>query len=321
MRPSLAATLVVLVVALLALGAPRSIAAQAPGSEREARALFEQGLHAAEQARWADALELFRRSRAIVERPSVLYNEAQVLVHLSRFVEARDALRAFVGAAHDSRSEADRERLERARSLLNEVQQQIASLVLRVEPADATVEVDGETSALHGPVRTLELDPGRHAITVRATGRDPRSFGVALLSGTRTTETVTLAESSATRLVVEPGDDAARVEVDGEIIGTGHTETSLSGGAHHVRVVPDEGPARERDVEIAPGTTLTVDLGGASTAGSDDALVVALSITGVAVVIGAAVAIGLAVYDPGVEAPISGQVGPGGVVSALTIAF
>ncbi len=289
--------------------------------EREARALFEQGLQAAEQERWADALELFRQSRSVVPRPSVLYNEAQVLVRLGRFVEARSALRDFRSATtlHGA-SEADRARLERARELAAEIDGQIATLLVRVDPPSASIEVDGEPTLGSGPTRTLELDPGRHAITLRAEGRDPRSFTVSLLSGTRSTETVTLAESSATRLIVEPGDASARVEVDGQTIGTGRAESAVSGGRHTVRVIPTAGDARHRDVDIAPGTTLTVDLGPSSVSGevTSEGWFVGLMVVAGLLVAGGIVGGVLAVtIDPGVEAPMPGDVGPGGVVAAL----
>lgn len=288
--------------------------------EQEARTLFQSGLEAASEERWADALELFRRSRAIVERPSVLYNEAQVLVHLGRFVEARSALRAFEAASSASSAE-ERTRVERARELMREIEAQIATLVVRVDPASAIVEVDGAASALSGPVRTLELDPGRHAITVRAQGRDARSFTVALLSGTRSAETVTLPESSATRLVVESGEADARIEVDGEVLGTGRAETGIASGRHVVRVVPSEGPAREREVDVTAGATLSVDLGPSHVSGASDDVWIGLAVGGGLLVVGAIVAgIVAATYDPGVEPPIPGDVG-GGVVSALTISF
>lgn len=306
---------------LLTTAAHAQRSARPSAREQEARTLFQSGLDAASEERWADALELFRRSRAIVERPSVLYNEAQVLVHLGRFVEARSALRAFEAASTATTAE-ERTRIERARALTAEIDAQIATLVVRVDPADASIEVDGETSALSGPVRTLELDPGRHAITVRAEGRDARSFTVALLSGTRSAETVTLPESSATRLVVETGEHDARVEVDGEVVGTGRAETGISSGRHVVRVVPAEGPAREREVDVTAGATLTVDLGPSSVSGTSDGVWIGLAIGGGVLVLGAIVGgIVAATYDPGVEPPIPGQVGPGGVVSALTVSF
>jgi hypothetical protein len=307
----------------LALAALPAQAQRSPSSrtEQEARTLFQSGLAAASEERWADALELFRRSRALVERPSVLYNEAQVLVRLGRFVEARASLRAFQAASGASTDE-ERARLERARALLTEIEAQIATLVVRVDPPGAILEVDGEPSATTGPIRTLELDPGRHAITVRAQGRDPRSFTVALLSGTRSSETVTLAESSATRLVVEAGQADARIEVDGEVVGTGRAEASVASGRHVVRVVPAEGPARTREVDVAAGTTLTVDLGPSSVSGGSDDVWIGLGIAGALLLVGAVVAgVAVATYDPGVEPPIPGQVGPGGVVSALSISF
>jgi hypothetical protein len=306
---------------LLALSAAGAHAQRDPRSEREARSLFEDGLEAAEQERWADALELFRRSRSVVPRPSVLYNEAQVLVRLGRFVEARTALRDFLSAIGGlgGADATERARIDRARALAAEIDAQIATLVLTVDPPGATVEVDGDETSGAGAVRTLELDPGRHAITVRAAGRDPSSFTVALLSGTRSAERVTLPESSATRLIVESGDAAARIEVDGAVVGTGRVESPIAGGRHVVRVVPPTGEARQREIEITPGTTLTVDLaGGAAAGGVESEPWFWLVVVGATLVVGGVVTgVVAATYDPGVEAPLPGQVPPGGVIAAL----
>ncbi len=301
--------------------APAPAAAQRPSAdERAARTLFEQGLGAAGEERWADALELFRRSRALAPRPSVLYNEAQVLVRLGRFVEARLAVRDFLSAVdrrEASSTEGDRARIERARAMASEIDAQLATLVMTIAPPEASIEVDGEPTLGTGATRILELDPGRHAITVRAEGRDPRSFTVSLLSGTRTAERVALAESSATRLIVESGDESARIEVDGELMGTGRAESPVSGGRHVIRVVPASGEARQREVEIAAGTTLTIDLGPSSPSGGVETEAwFWVLIAGVAVA-GVTAAVVAATYDPGVEAPIPGQVGPGGVIAAL----
>lgn len=303
--------------ALLSNAAP--LEAQRPSAaDRDARALFEQGVRAAEQERWADALELFRRSRAIVQRPSVLYNEAQMLVRLSRFVEAQTALDDYQRAVRGTTEPAERERLARAEQLEREVRTRVATLVLRVTPDTATVEVDGHPREGSGAVRTLVLDPGRHAITLRAEGCDPRSLNYSLLSGARAEERISLPQSSATRLIVESGDTSSQIEVDGEPFGVGRGEGPVRGGEHLVRVIPVEGPPRERRVDIEPGTTLNIDLrAGAASAGGIEQEPWFWILIGVAVVGGVTGAIAGATYDPGVEAPIRGDIGPGGVVEAL----
>ena len=323
-RPSLSRCLRHALAALAAfcvlstLGTAPLSAQRASAADRDARALFEQGVHAAEQERWADALELFRRSRAIVQRPSVLYNEAQMLVRLSRFVEAQTALDDYQAAVRGTSEPAERERLARAETLESEVRTRVATLILRVTPAEATIEVDGHPLAGEGTVRTLVLDPGRHAITVRAEGCDPRSMNYSLLSGTRAEERISLPQSSATRLIVETGESGAQIEVDGEPFGVGRAEGPVRGGTHLVRVIPVDGPARERRVEIEPGTTLNIDLraGGGSSGGIAQEPWFWVVI-GVVLVGGAAGGIVAATYDPGVEAPIPGDIGPGGVVEAL----
>jgi len=75
-------------------------------------------------------------------------------------------------------------------------------------------------------------------------------------------------------------------------------------------------------VEVAAGTTLSIDLGPSAAPTGSNELWIVLGAVGGVLVLGAIVGgIVAATYDPGVEAPIPGQVGPGGVVSALTLSF
>src|SRR3989442_6429932 len=82
--------------ALLVLGAPAY--AQQPANDAtaaQARTFFEQGVQFADQERWGEALEYFRRSRALLERPRTVFNMGNALVRLGRHVETVQALQDF----------------------------------------------------------------------------------------------------------------------------------------------------------------------------------------------------------------------------------
>lgn len=166
-------------------------AASAEGADAagaEAQALFRRGLELAEQNRWADALEHFRRSHARVERPSTLYNIGLALVRLGRFVEALDVLDrvlAEAGLPVAARQEAERLRTEASASL--------GEVTLSLSPADAVVYVDGVERVGSGPSRAIPLDPGRHVLRATARGHDEAELVVSVVAGEHGTEELVLA--------------------------------------------------------------------------------------------------------------------------------
>lgn len=156
------------------LVAPRVALAQnsAGSARREARALFREGLDRAEEQRWREASESFRRSAALVERPSTLFNLGAVLLRLGQYTEAARVLDRCLAVADPRR---DRRQVERARPALAEARAAIVTLDVNGVAPGASLLVDGRVIAGEGEVRTLTIDPGAHVIEVRAAdGRSAR---------------------------------------------------------------------------------------------------------------------------------------------------
>lgn len=86
-----------LCIALVILLAPAIACAQSDVAR--ARALFEQGIAAGEAGNWEEAAERFRQSRAIVDRPSTIYNLAIAYEELERWDEAQATIDAYFAAA------------------------------------------------------------------------------------------------------------------------------------------------------------------------------------------------------------------------------
>jgi tetratricopeptide (TPR) repeat protein len=78
-------------------------AAFASDDER-ARALFEEGVRAASEERWEDALQAFRASRDLAPRASTEFNIGSTLLKLGRHEEAIRSLEAYL-ATPDARSD------------------------------------------------------------------------------------------------------------------------------------------------------------------------------------------------------------------------
>jgi hypothetical protein len=293
-------------VLVSAVAAPISASAQeaaTPSTEQlaEARGLFERGLAAADAERWAEAVELFRRAREIVERPSIVFNLGQALVRLGRSSEARAALDRFVAIADARVDQAD---IAVAQRLLSELAAAQGTLELSIEPADAVIELDGEPLDGSGPERVITLDPGRHRIAVTAPGHRPDRFEVSVIAGSRERRSALLERlpsRPATLVVHAPA--AAEVRVDGLLAGRGEVETELVPGAHHV-LVSDAGTSLlDRELSIGEGDRVVLDAivheTGASIAEEPWLwIVVGLAVVGAGVGIGVGVVLSQPPTDP-----------------------
>lgn len=158
-------------------------------TEAQARALFERGLAAAEAGAHADALIHFERSFELVPRASTAFN---VAVQHARLGRPTAALRALDSLHELSPSEAD---VRDAEALRGRLRASLATLVLRVDPASATVSVDGAVVPGVGAERTLVLDPGARRIEVRADDHAPSRRAITLLAGATAEERFDLVPS------------------------------------------------------------------------------------------------------------------------------
>jgi hypothetical protein len=177
-------TVLTRLLVLLVMCAAVTAEAQAPVDpkvEAEARALFEEGVKAADESRWADAASAFERSRARVERPSTLYNLLGALYRVGRYPEgllvARDYLK-LSDVQTDAASRAEAERLNA------DMKKAVARIQVSVDPARAIVEIDGERAVPTKPGNyQLTLNPGDYTLTASADGYDSHREPLKLTRG------------------------------------------------------------------------------------------------------------------------------------------
>ncbi len=189
----------VVVVALMSAGPARTGAQQS--EDEQSRQLFEQGRELADHDRWGEALEYFRRARSLVERPSIVFNIGVCLFTLGRHVEAVAAFDRFLEIAD---REGDADKIQRTNGMLRQSREAIATLELRVAPANATLAVDGRAVPGTGPLRTLVLDPGEHVVRFSAPGRHVGNLRLSVLPGQRVMRVVDLPEAPALRGAATP---------------------------------------------------------------------------------------------------------------------
>ncbi|HJL02487.1 MAG TPA: PEGA domain-containing protein [Polyangiaceae bacterium LLY-WYZ-15_(1-7)] len=219
----------------------------------EARALFERGRELAEARRFAEATESFEASLERVDRPSTRFNLAVCQFALGRMVEAIDALERFQAAVSP---EADPEGWAEADRMLAHARAQVAELTLELEPAEASVRVDG--TALEGEaVRTRRLNPGVHVLRVTAPGHAPWLDEVTLAPGEARRRGVQLEPTTRpARLEVRVDVPRAEVRVDGRP----HEDGVLAPGRHRVEVAHPGRRPWARTVELGAGERLLLDV-------------------------------------------------------------
>ena len=165
-----------LVVGMVMVGttcwAPAIALAQSETSD--ARDLFQSGVAAAREERWAEAVDLFQQSYEISARPITMMNLAGALAQLGRLAEAAEAYRSVLSMARTGSAARLRGDAEEQLRALEQRIPRVRIRVLGLTDSDVVRLDEWEVShaALDLPV---PVDPGTHEITVERSGAS-RSF-------------------------------------------------------------------------------------------------------------------------------------------------
>jgi hypothetical protein len=147
-----------------------------------ARALFSEGVTAADAADWATAADRFGRARALRSSPTIALNLAVALSHLGRLVEASELLQAVL---HDPTS-TDAIRAG-AHATVAEIEPRLAWIELDIEgPLEGvTIDADGQSLPLELVGAPVPMDPGHHCISASRGAAVVASAEVDLTEGSR----------------------------------------------------------------------------------------------------------------------------------------
>lgn len=216
--------LMVVVLTAAVLGGSGS-AVRAQGPQEEARELFLKGVEMADQQRWSEAVQSFRRSRALVDRPSTVFNLAVALLRLGRYGESLEAFDDFMGMTDPER---DAEARKQAEQFMRQARTGRATLVLTVSPEAAVVYVDGERREGEGTDRTLVLDPGRHTLRIEAEGYLAQQLRLSMLSGSETSTAVELVPMMGDLGRQDQMEESRRRQAEAEARAEGRVDRSLT---------------------------------------------------------------------------------------------
>jgi hypothetical protein len=217
----------------------------------EARQWLQSGLNSMKAGDFVAAVADLERSSALSATPDSLLNLAACYRSLQRYAEALDMLKRlrqeFDGKLKPSIMDA-------AFHLEAEVQSQVATLVLSVEPPSAEVSIDGRTSLASAGTESYLLAPGDHTIEASLAGYRTLTRTVKLAAGAQTTERLVLEPAPGT-LVVHSDPVGATVQVDGQVRARTPTEPALelTPGNHTIVLMTEGRLPAEKNVEIRSG--------------------------------------------------------------------
>ncbi len=135
--------------------------------EERAQALFRRGIALAAEERWHEAERIFAESFETVPRPSAAFNRALALYRLGRMLDVIETIDRFMALTDAGNDTAQR---VRAAELQARARAALATLQVRVEPAEARLELDGVVRTETGTTRSFAVDPGEHLLTLSGPG-------------------------------------------------------------------------------------------------------------------------------------------------------
>jgi hypothetical protein len=239
-------------------------------SATAARALFGEGVAAADAEDWATAAERFGRALSLRPSPTIALNLGVALEHLGRLVEAAEVFR---GVARDGAASVDVR--ASATESLAALEPRIAWVRLSVEgPLEGVrFSVDERSLAAALVGTSVPLDPGPHRFVASREDLEVASVSLSLAEGGREEAHLSI---------------PARVEPPVEEI-----------------VVVDETPAARAPVDEAPAAPLEIPL----PPSGPDPLALGLGIGGGVLVVGGVVALVLVFALPSANMPFTGNAG------------
>ncbi len=159
------------------------VRAQSAQETAMARALFEEGVAAADQENWPEAVDRFRRAHAIKPTPGITFNLASALTEAGQVIEAGELLENL---CRDPKTPPDL--LRECETKREQAASKRAFLTLEVEPgapAEAQVEIDGHPwpRAVWGVASPI--NPGAHSVLGLLQGEEVARSELELSPGER----------------------------------------------------------------------------------------------------------------------------------------
>jgi hypothetical protein len=241
----------------------------------QARQLFAKGASLVRGAQWAEALGAFEESNQLRWHPITTYNIGACERALGRYTVAQASLQKSLAPDPVTGARLPKSLALEAMAYLEEIERLLVHVELSVEPADATIAIDGrplETltqgngkkvlvagrrpagrgERLPEATMQLLLDPGTHLFTLSRKGYDDRVVTKTFKPGQRGALELNLDKLPA-KLRISSNERDAVVRVGLMDVGYAPVDVDRPAGAYRVSVEKAGFDSYETTVRVNPG--------------------------------------------------------------------
>ncbi|MFO0610406.1 MAG: PEGA domain-containing protein [Polyangiales bacterium] len=225
--------------------------------QNEARDRFRRGGEFYQNGDWPHAIEEYRAAFEIWNNPIILFNLAQAYRSDGQLTQAVETFNRYLQEA-PSLTREQRAEVEEA---VREIQETRAVLSFEVEPAGATVTLNGRALGQAPIARNVEVMPGDYAVHVELANHESRDEHVTVRTHEQRLVNVRLRPvDQNARLAVSVSPSDAAIEINGEEAGRGSVTRQVRPGSFTVVVRRDGYADETQTVSVAPLRTETVSI-------------------------------------------------------------
>lgn len=283
-----------------------------PEQQNEARNHLRAGAQHYQNGDYAQAITEFRRAHELYPTPRILFNLAQAYRREGMLSDAITTFRRYVTESPDLAAEQRRE----VEDAISEIEANRAVITFEVEPAGATITLDGRDLGTAPLARNAEVLPGEHRVSIRLENYVSHEERVEVSAHDQRLVNVTLRPTERNaRLVVNATPAEAHISIDGLEAGTGSVTQQVAPGDFTVSVTADGYTSQTRRVHVNRLSTESLSVTLDRPRPSVFTRPWFWATVGGAVVVGVLIAIILNPIDPD---PIEGNGTPSVVQSILT---
>lgn len=193
---------------------------------QKARDLFIEGRRLFQEGKYAEARASLVAAWRIHEHYSIAANLGVCELKLGNHRDAAEHLAFALRAWPEAHRDAEREKIEKS---LREASAKVGTLEVSVEPAGATILVDGKPQGVVPLPGRLYVDPGKHVVSASVAGRDPVESSVEISAGE--IETVKLALEATSPAAPAPVPTPRQTDTADPLAPAGAADEKSSGSA------------------------------------------------------------------------------------------
>jgi hypothetical protein len=221
---------------------------EAAADYQAARVLFDDGDYAGASLKFEHALRESGDAR-------LLWNIAVCQKNLRHYATV---LRLVERYSNEMGADMTPEHRAEVEDVLNTVRTLVSNVRISVDQPEVAVYVDGEQSGTTPLMEPLLIDLGRHSITLKKSGFEDHVISQEFAGGSYSVFEVGLRrEDTSGKLRVIAGTGAS-IRIDGNIMGQGEWQGSLSAGTHALRVSAEGMREYSKDVAVSAGHEQTI---------------------------------------------------------------